>query len=207
MTGASPDAAYARHVFGLRVQEYTALENVVGNIDTHEQPCVKAYRMRPKPSACNLSSRKGQERHHEQMNEVDPYQSQRRSAHKPHKVMMVYPNNGDEELRRRIADGRRPEGPESPECRAIWCSPSSSTMIVTMTAKMASESAASRCAAIFSSRIIPQTLQTRTIPTSTVKKQGSIFETGRSRCKAEISEGSVLLADRSRRSEMEASSV
>jgi hypothetical protein len=36
------------------------------------------------------------------MDKVDPYQSQRRRTYEPHEVMVVYPNNGDEQVAHRI---------------------------------------------------------------------------------------------------------
>lgn len=73
-----------------------------------EEPCVKGYRGRRQPGARNPCRRKRQERHHEEMDEVDPYQSERRSTDKPHKIMVVDPNNGDEQVAHRIADGGGP---------------------------------------------------------------------------------------------------
>jgi hypothetical protein len=49
------------------------------------------------------------------MDEVAPYQSERRSTDEPHKVMVIDPNNGDEQVAHRIADGRGPQRPESRE--------------------------------------------------------------------------------------------
>ena len=83
------------------------------------------------------------------MDEVDPYQSQRRRTYEPHKVMVVYPNNGDEQVAHRIADGRGPQRPESRECWLIWCP----QLQYHDGAKTASENAASRSAVVFSSRI------------------------------------------------------
>ena len=84
------------HLRGVRVSQHLVLEDVVGNVDSDEQPCIKHYSGRGKPGSRNPSGRKRQERHHEEMEEVDPYQSQRRRTYEPHKVMVVYPNNGDE---------------------------------------------------------------------------------------------------------------
>src|SRR4029077_12358294 len=86
------------------------------------------------------------------MDKVDPYQSQCRGTYEPHKVMMVDPNNGDEQVAHRIADGR---GPQRPRAENAGCSGalSSSTMMVTITAKTPSENAVSRSAVIFSSCI------------------------------------------------------
>jgi len=99
--------------------QYSVFEDVVGNIDAHEQPCVKHYRGRREPGTRNPCGRKGQERHHEEMDEVDPYQSQRRRTYEPPKVVVVYPNNGDEQIAHHIADDRRPQRSESREHRLI----------------------------------------------------------------------------------------
>jgi hypothetical protein len=64
---------------------------------------------------------KGQERNHEEMDEVNPYQSQRRRTYEPHEVMVVDPNNGDEQVTHHIADGRGPQRPEIRECRLLRC--------------------------------------------------------------------------------------
>jgi hypothetical protein len=69
----------------------------------------------------NPCSGKRQERHHEEMDEVDPYQSQGRWTHEPHKVMVVYPNDGDEQVTHPIADGRGPQRQKIRECRLIRC--------------------------------------------------------------------------------------
>ena len=58
----------------------------------------------------------------EEMDEVDPNQSQRRGTYEPPQVMVVYPNNSDERVAHRIADGRGPQRTESRERRLIRCS-------------------------------------------------------------------------------------
>ncbi|HKT46301.1 MAG TPA: hypothetical protein VJP87_02155 [Candidatus Acidoferrales bacterium] len=62
---------------------------------------------------------------------------------------MIDPDDGDEEIAYDVADRRRPRGP-SAEKDASSGAFSSSTMMVTITAKTASEKAASRSALIFS---------------------------------------------------------
>jgi hypothetical protein len=57
----------------------------------------------------------------EEMNEVDPHQSQRRSTYEPHEVMMINPNDRYEEITHRIADGGGPQRPEIGECRLLRC--------------------------------------------------------------------------------------
>jgi hypothetical protein len=80
---------------------------------------VRSSRGRAEPGARNPCCRKRQKRHQEEMDEVDPHQSQRRRAHEPHKVMLVDPDNDDEQIAHRIADGRGPQRPEGRECRLI----------------------------------------------------------------------------------------
>ena len=110
-----------QHLRDVRAGQYFALKDVVGDVDAHEQPCIKHYRGRRELGARNPCGRKGQERHHKEMGKVDPYQSQRWRTYEPHKVMMVDPNNGDEEVAYRIADGRVPQRSESREYRLVGC--------------------------------------------------------------------------------------
>jgi hypothetical protein len=51
------------------------------------------------------------------MDEVHPDQSQPRWTHEPHEIVVVDPDNGEEEVTHRIADGCGPQRPESRECR------------------------------------------------------------------------------------------
>ena len=53
------------------------------------------------------------------MDKVDPYQSQARGTYELPEIMVVYPNDSDEKVARRIADSGGPERPEIPECRLI----------------------------------------------------------------------------------------
>src|SRR5262245_4242440 len=105
---------------GVCAGQNLALEDVVGNVDAHEQARVKRHRGASEPGTGDPGGCKGQERHHEEMNEVDPDQPQRRSTHKPHQVVMVDPDDGDEQVAHRIADGGGPQRPESRECRLLW---------------------------------------------------------------------------------------
>src|SRR5262245_44844068 len=99
--------------------QYFALENIEGEVDANEQPRIKHYRGRREPAACNPCGRKGQERHHEEMDEVNPYQSQRRTTYEPHQVIVVYPNDGNEQVAYGVTDGRWPQRPERRESRLI----------------------------------------------------------------------------------------
>jgi hypothetical protein len=78
----------------------------------------KTHRGLCEPGTRNPCGRKGQERRHEEMDEVDPYQSQHRRTYEPPKVVVVYPNNGDEQIAHHIADDPRPRRPESRETPA-----------------------------------------------------------------------------------------
>jgi hypothetical protein len=89
------------------------------------------------------------------MDEIDPYQSERWRTHQPPKIVMVDPYDGDEEVTHRIADGGGPQGQRS-ENAACSGALSSSTMMVTITAKTASEYAANRSAVSFFSGIDPE---------------------------------------------------
>jgi hypothetical protein len=53
------------------------------------------------------------------MREVDPHQSESRRTYEPHEVMVVYPNNRDEQIAHHIADGRGPQRPDRREYRLI----------------------------------------------------------------------------------------
>src|SRR5436190_4487507 len=107
------------HLRGLRASQDFALEDVVGNVNAYEQPRVHRDRGGREPRTRDPGRCKGQERHHEEMGEVDPDQSQRRRTDEPHQVMVVDPNDGDEQVAHRIADGRGPQRPESRECRLL----------------------------------------------------------------------------------------
>ncbi len=73
-------------------------EDVISKIDTYKHPCIKHDRRRREPGARNPCGRKWQERDHEEMHEVDPYQSRCRRAYELHKVIVVDPNDGDEQI-------------------------------------------------------------------------------------------------------------
>jgi hypothetical protein len=88
----------------------SASKKFVGNIDAHEQPRVEHDRGRREPGARDPRGRKRQERHHEEMDEVDPDQSQRRRTDEPHQVVVICPDDGDEQVAHRMADGRGQRG-------------------------------------------------------------------------------------------------
>lgn len=103
----------------IRTGQYLVLKDVIGNINAHEQSRVEDHRRR-----CELGMRdpcrsKGEQRHHEQVGEVDPDQSQCWRTCEPKQVMVVHPNDGNEEIAHNIADDRRPKRHDGGECRLV----------------------------------------------------------------------------------------
>jgi hypothetical protein len=96
---ASRDAPGALgHERGVRVGQDFALEDVVGDIDADEQSGVEGDRQRGEPGVRHPRRRKGQERDQEEMEEVHPHQSQTRRTHEPHEVVVIDPDDSDEEV-------------------------------------------------------------------------------------------------------------
>src|SRR5438132_1881119 len=94
----------------VRLRQYIPLEDVIRYVHAHEERCVDRYRRRRELGASNPCRCEGQEGHHEEMSEVDPYQSQRwRTRDEPHEVVVVDPNDGDEQVAHGIADDRGPQ--------------------------------------------------------------------------------------------------
>src|SRR6185437_14777818 len=92
------------HSSGTDAGQHLALEYVVGNVDTHEECRVQHNRRRGEPGSRDPCGGKGKERHQEKVCEVNPYQSQTGRANKPHEVMVIDPDDGDEEITHGIAE-------------------------------------------------------------------------------------------------------
>lgn len=143
----------APYIFGhappIGVGQYLVFERIVGDVHIHKKSGIEHHGRRCEPRAGNPSSRERQKRHQKQMNEVDPDQSECRSAYEAHQVMMINPNNHDEKVARRIAQRRGPQRPDRPERRLL--------RRLEFPAKTASENAVSRSAVIRSSRMAAYT--------------------------------------------------
>jgi hypothetical protein len=85
------------YVPGLRTSQEFALEDVVRNVDAHEQPRVERHRGGREPGARDPGGGKGRERHHVEVDEVNPDKTQRGRTHEPHQIVVVDPDDGDKQ--------------------------------------------------------------------------------------------------------------
>ena len=92
-----------RDLLDLCLSQRLPHESAIRQVHQHKYSCIHEHRNRRQSSIRDPRRRERHQRHHEQVREVHPDQARRRMLGEPQQMMVIHPDDGDEQVADRTA--------------------------------------------------------------------------------------------------------